>query len=208
MVNSRVAGRQRRGVQVGGRGRLRNVSLSGSVCRVLLLTVIEDDGNRANVKGEAVASTDANNLQAMPSGSQPVLAQESLVGELQTIIPIAVHHPLYKGLQLLTGKSVGENSRNEEVERVRGKQDRLVEHVDAYNMEKKNLQKTLLKRGIAMKVMAGSVVDLKRIMNRLEPEKSLLMEMKKDLVSCSSQTTLSGGQITKGMLKYIFPVYL
>lgn len=43
---------------------------------------MEDDGNRANVEEEVIASTGADDFKAMPSGSQPVLTQESPMPEL------------------------------------------------------------------------------------------------------------------------------
>lgn len=38
-------------------------------------------------------------------------------------------------------------------------QDRLLEYVNAYKMQNEKLVKTLIRKGVAMKTMAGSLVD-------------------------------------------------
>lgn len=67
------------------------------------------------MKDQESTSTDTDDLEAMPSGTQPVLAEYLLVGELTTSIPILVHLVLADGLEALDGMSVGKESRNYEL---------------------------------------------------------------------------------------------
>lgn len=46
------------------------------------MTVMEEEGNWANVEQEGTALTETEHFEAMPSGLQPMLMQESLAGEL------------------------------------------------------------------------------------------------------------------------------
>lgn len=84
----------------------------------------------------------------------------------------------------------------------------MLEEVKAYNMQKKKLEKMLLEKAVAIKVMKLSVADLKRIVNHLVTKTSLLMKTGEELVSCSSQMTMSGGRVTHESLKHILPVYI
>lgn len=70
-------------------------------------------------------------LDAMPSVLQPVQTKKSVVGELQTLIPHVVYHALAHDSDLLGNVSVGENSRNDDFERMKEIRDRLVEERNA-----------------------------------------------------------------------------
>lgn len=50
------------------------------------MKVMEEEGNLANMEVKGIASTETDDLEAVPSGSPSVLAQESLVCELSTPI--------------------------------------------------------------------------------------------------------------------------
>lgn len=62
------------------------------------MTVMKEDGSRADTEGERIESTETDELEVMRSGSQSVTAQESTVGDLLTPIPSVVQHRLMLGL--------------------------------------------------------------------------------------------------------------
>lgn len=83
----------RRGVALGrregrahGQGQVCTVSLGAAIFagQLMTVTVMEDDGIRANVEGEGIVSTETYDLEKMKSGSQQVLTKASLVGVLPT----------------------------------------------------------------------------------------------------------------------------
>lgn len=51
-------------------------------------------------------------------------------------------------------------------------------------MEEEKLEKKLLEKNVAMKAMTWSVVDLEKTVSCLETEKSLLVKMINELLSC------------------------
>lgn len=53
------------------------------------------------------------NLEAVPSGSRPVLTKLSVIQKLRTRIPNLFHHALNQGLEVLNDLSVCENSRSD-----------------------------------------------------------------------------------------------
>lgn len=90
------------------------------------MSVMEEERNRANVKQEGTASTKTDDLEAMPSGPQPVLTQKSLAKELPTAITNVAHIALTQGLEVLSDLFEGGNSNNKEFERVKEKRDPLL----------------------------------------------------------------------------------
>lgn len=100
------------------------------------MILTEDDGNQANVKEDEVVSSEMSDLDQMPSASQQVLAQESLVGEIPTTIPNVDRQVLTRHLEVMGDMSVGGISRNENVDGLEEKRDRLLEEVSDYQMEK------------------------------------------------------------------------
>lgn len=83
VVTCRGVGRGPRGRRVVGLGRVHSVSLSTSLYGGHSMTVMEEDGSRVNVEGDGTAPTETDDLQAIPSASQPVQMEESLVGSYQ-----------------------------------------------------------------------------------------------------------------------------
>lgn len=73
---------------------MRTVILVVSISGRRFMTVMEEDGNQQNVEGVGAESTRTDDLEAIPSGAQPVLTQESLMKGLWTPLPNAVHHEL------------------------------------------------------------------------------------------------------------------
>lgn len=92
MVSHRGVDRERREALVSGRGRVHAVSFSASISGRFSITVMEEDGNWASVEGGGITLMETDELEAILSGSQPMLRQEALVGELPTPIPIVVQH--------------------------------------------------------------------------------------------------------------------
>lgn len=76
------------------------------------------------------------------------------------------------------------------------------------NYEKEKRQKPPLERKVRMKTMKRSVVDMERIVSRLQMEKSLLMRTSEELVFGSSQTAMSGCRILDNFFKLITSLYL
>lgn len=75
-------------------------------------------------------------------------------------------------------------------------------------MEKEILEETLLETEVAMEFITQFVVDLERVLNRLEKEKGFFTKRDKRLFYCASQMTTSGGRKTEKLLKHDPPVYL
>lgn len=94
MVTRRVFRRGRREGRVRGRGGVRSVSLTTSTSGGQSMTLMEDDGSRRSEKVEGSASTETDDFEPMPSGFQPMLSQEPLVGKLRTDIPNVVQYEL------------------------------------------------------------------------------------------------------------------
>lgn len=117
-----------------------------------------------------------------------------------------VHHSLANDMQVLGNASVGKNSQNDRLEVVETDRDRLSEEVKVSKMEKEKLAKTLLEKEVARKSLTRSVLNSESNVNRLETEESFLVRSNKTLVSCSTQTTTSCGQITDKSLRLSLPV--
>lgn len=73
------------------------------------MTATDNDGKQANQSGKQNTSTETNDFEAIPSVSQHVLTQESLVGALSTPIQSAVHHTLAPVLEVPGDMYVGKN---------------------------------------------------------------------------------------------------
>lgn len=70
------------------------VSLSASMSRGRSMAV-KEDGNRANLGGEVILSTEMDDEKAIPSGSWTVRRKEVLVEELARPIPRVAHYALH-----------------------------------------------------------------------------------------------------------------
>lgn len=103
---------------------------------------------------------------------------------------------------------MGENSRNDEIERVTEERAHFLEELNAYKIEEEKLERKLPENVVAMKAMTWSVVDFERTVNLLGTEKCLLMKTNKELFSCSPPTTTHGGLNEDKLLKHISPLYL
>lgn len=122
-----------------------------------------------------MTSTGTGEQGAIPSESQSVLTQESLVGKLPTPISDVVCHALAQSLCLLRDMSVAENSRVDEFVAMKKE--------NAYEMDKKKQKTELPEKEVTMKAMATSVVDFESTVNCLETKGSFLMKTSKQLVS-------------------------
>lgn len=157
------------------------------------MIVMQDDENRANLEEEGMAWTETDDFGVMPSGSQPLFTLESLVSKIPTPVSNVAHRALDQDLEVLSEVLVDENCWNDEYERVKEERDSFLEDVSAYKMEKERLEKTLVKIEGAMKGTTRSLVDFKRTVQHLAPEKSLSLKTNEELVSYPSLTTTSGG---------------
>lgn len=100
------------------------------------MAVMEDDENRANVEGNGYALTRTEDLEAMPSSFQSVLAQRLLMGELSKRMPYMVCPELAQDLEVPDYVSMDELFRSDEFKRVKDERDHLLKDVAAYKMEK------------------------------------------------------------------------
>lgn len=150
------------------------------------MTLTEGDTNRKNVEAEEAVSKESDNLEAIWSGSQPVLTQEQFVGKLPIFMRNAGYHALGQRLKVLDDVSVHKNPRNDERERMKKRPDPLAEEMNAHKMNTKKLKKTVLGKKITRKAMSWSVVDLERTVNSLETEKRLSTKTNEELFSYSS----------------------
>lgn len=92
---------------------------------------IEEDESRANVEGEGIVPTVAQDLLVTLSGSQPVQTQEEIVEELLTAIPHPVYDALAQRLEVVSDVSVVENSEKIKIELMKEDGDRLLKEVNA-----------------------------------------------------------------------------
>lgn len=104
-----------------------------------------------------------------------MLSQELLTGEQLTLLSNVAHYALAEGREVPSILSVRESSPIDEFDLAKEGRDRFLEKVDTYKMKNDNLEKTLLEKRIAMNAMKWSLVDLKRALNRLTTEKSLIL---------------------------------
>lgn len=79
-------------------------------------------------------------------------------------------------MEPLSNVSICDHPRNERLDILKEKWDRLLEVVNAYKMTKENLEKTILEICVAMKAITQSLVSLERNESRLEAESSLVDE--------------------------------
>lgn len=70
--------------------------------------------------------------------------------------------------------------------------DCLLKEAISFKMEEEKLEKTWVKRDLAMKAMVESAADLERTANHVNTKRSLLKETDKDFISCLSHTNISG----------------
>lgn len=110
------------------------------------------------------------------------------------------HYAFARGLVVVDKVSAGERSHIDKFERAKEKRDHLLQKVNAYKMENKKLEKELQEKRVPTKAMTRSPEDSEGTMNRLETEKRSSMNTYEELVSCLSQKTTSGGQITDNRL--------
>lgn len=96
------------------------------------------------MEGEGAALTETDSLEAMPSASQPLLTQESLVAVLPTSIPKASRHVLAQVLDVLDDVHLSKNFRKDNFERVKNERDRLLTQMNAYKVEKKKHERMLV----------------------------------------------------------------
>lgn len=84
--------------------------------------------------------------------------------------------------------------------RLKEKHDRCQEEVNAYKIEKKKLESTLMEKEVAMKAMKRSSLHLGWIVNHIHKQRSFLNEKK--LLSQPLQKTTSRALIMYKLLKY------
>lgn len=141
------------------------------------MTLIEQQGNRASVKQEAMSLTETDSSEAMPSWSQPLLnAKVSCVKATDTG---KNRDALAQNLQVLKNVMKGENSRSDEFQGMKEERYRLLEENNSCGMENKELKKKLLEKEVARKGMTVSLLDLERSVIFLETKKCLLMRQTK-----------------------------
>lgn len=137
-----------------------------------------------------------------------MVTKKSLAEEVPPPISNVAHYALIQGLEVLDNVSVGEISRRDEFERVKKERDHFLEEKNAYKMEKEKLGEDAVRMEVVVKAMTRSLVDLERSVIRLKMERRLARKTNENLLSCSSQTTSSGGRVTNKSLKNIPPIYL
>lgn len=83
------------------------------------MTVLKEDGNRANVERDGIVSIETDDLEKMLLGSPSALTKESLTGEPPKPLLNMAHHALDQDLEELSGMAMGENVLNDEFERAK-----------------------------------------------------------------------------------------
>lgn len=82
-------------------------------------TMIEEEGNQANVDDETTSSTETDDLEPMQSRSKLALTQETFARKLPKSMKSVAYYALVQGLQVLRDMSVGEISRIKEFDLVK-----------------------------------------------------------------------------------------
>lgn len=92
-----------------GRGKehLQPMGLSASISGEQSITLAEGVESCTNEKHEGIPSTESDELYMILSGSQPVLTQESLTGQLLTTLTNIVYDGMDEEQKLLDDTSVG-----------------------------------------------------------------------------------------------------
>lgn len=90
------------------------------------------------MEGEGTSWTETGDSEAMPSGSQPVITHVSLMKEVLIPVLNSLYHAYAQGLKEMHDMSVAENSGNDQLDRVKEKQDLLLVELTVYKVEKKN----------------------------------------------------------------------
>lgn len=109
-------------------------------------------------------------------------------------------HKVAQRLKMLGNVYVDDCSRNDQFEEMNERRHRQREDVNAYKIEKRKLERRLLKQDVAM---IWSVVDVERTENRPKAENYLFMKTIEEAVSCSLQNSTSSGLYTDNVLTHI-----
>lgn len=117
-------------------------------------TVDESERRRVkkvNWKQPGLASTERDDLEALPSESQPTIAKASVVDNRCTQSRNFTHDALTEGLEVLNDFLVYGNLWNKESDGVKEERQRLLEEMTSYNMKKEQLEDTALEAKVAMR---------------------------------------------------------
>lgn len=107
------------------------LGLITSISRWRSSTVMVVGRNQANVEQETIASTEMDDLETIPSALRPVRGQWSLAGDPPTPTTNMVSNALANDLEVPGDVSIGENSRNEDMEQVEEENELLLEDLNA-----------------------------------------------------------------------------
>lgn len=107
---------------------------------------------------------------------------------------------------MLGDVSVGENSQNKAFQPIKKCRDCLLEKVNMDRIEKRGLENTLLEKKIQRKMMARSLVDLKRSSILPEQTNHLLMSTIEDFSACLLWKSTTNRWATDNLFNVIAPV--
>lgn len=100
------------------------------------MPMIEEERNRTNVEQEDKAWTETDDLEALPSRLQVVLTKTYVAWKLPTTVRNLIYDALAKGFEDLVDTLVGENSHNEEFERMKEERDHLLKVLNSCKIKK------------------------------------------------------------------------
>lgn len=131
---------------------------------------------------------------------QPVLTKRAFTRDVTDTDEKALHDGLPESLEALVDLCVGKQLGYEWFEKKK-KRKRLLGTANVYQREKENLVKNILREKVKPKGMKLFLVNLKMIVNYLEPEKRSFMNKDRPLRSWSLQRASSDRRTTKTLFR-------
>lgn len=125
---------------------------------------------------EGNASTATDDLEAILSGLQPVLAKVPVVGGLPKPIRDMIHNSFIRGSKVVVMCLYVRIPEIRSFKVCKIERSRLLKELHLYKMGKEKLENMPLEKRVAMKAMTWSLVDLVRIIHRPETKKSSMMK--------------------------------
>lgn len=119
-----------------------------------------------------------------------MITYKSLAVYLVTFLKDVAHDVMDQRLEVMCNVSVGNDSLRERLKQEHEMRDFLLEEINVYPVEGKRPVNTLPENSVAMKAIKRATVNLQRNSFCLEIEKTLLMKICKELLSCSSQAPM------------------
>lgn len=94
------------------------------------------------------------------------------------------------------------------VDGIKEQRDRLLDDVNRYKMGKGQFQKIMLEKGVAIKPMATSLLDMENSVASSEAEKELSLKKNAELVSTGRRQGARGSRMEEDFIETVPPMYL